>query len=681
MSVGSAGGRSPIGPVPEPETSAPAPAPAPAATPGGPAAPSHPLLRSARDIWASLVHRAPPREPAPAHENLDPSGARRPVALGTNGRFTAHPGTDARTPAEVGEGLHAAGCLIDDTKDNLIDATGMTAEARARLFASLREDMASVRPGRPAPAGLSDLQALQMRSSGATVLLELMTARGTTDAVKRDAFDLYESMLGEETNPLLRDGMALHLDRLRAALPADLGPRIDRVRDVIAPSKPPYDAWFKDGNDTVNVDWSAGSESRADDITGLKKAGFRVVSESWEKTVLEKTYDVNGQKTKFRVSVRPFQSDMYRNVDDPKTQMVVYTGHSDWGRNMRRSLSGVPSTPAGGKDHLVLTDLCVGKGEIQMFKDRFPNAHLVTTYNSSYFIDSSDGTAPDSEGIHAILNTFQGIAARKGYAAIAEDVRRDNPWRADHRSEGIDNNYIFPTDIATRRKVLDEDHDGQADVFDRLVDFNTYDVAEDTAREFQPVQAPRPAKEIVGTKVDFAAQTINRLCLYSQIFETKNSTGQVISDGYFEPGPADKDIFRFTRTKVDGKDAIAMSMNARYAHMSEEALRMAACFEYNRFVAKNDPSWRLGGRETLLSGMVLASHSLETDAGHRDAEVWQEFLRAYHLPAIPRAEVERAKEIEEHYYSGSYASIDELKKKLDRSLLAGLDAPGAGRIG
>jgi hypothetical protein len=342
---------------------------------------------------------------------------------------------------------------------------------------------------------------------------------------------------------------------------------------------------------------------------------------------------------------------------------------------MRTALSGAETGEKGGAGKLVVTDLCVGKGEIQMFRDKFPDAHLVTTHNSSYYNSSN------SEGNQAFKTMVGDIAGRRGYEAMAKNVRRDNPWASSHRREGIDNNYIFPTDLKTRRMVLDSDHDGQADVFDRVISFDTFNVSEDTAREFEPIDAARPADELVGTKVHFASQTINRLALYSGILEDSNSTGNVVPGGYFEPSPGDTSMFKFESTELNGEDVVSLRMSSSFAHMSEEAVRMAACYEYSHFMAGKDPSWRLDQEGTVLSGLVLASHSLDTDAGYRDRAVWTEFLSAYNLPDVSRSLVERAKGIDHHSYSGSYESIDHLRKELDPAVLAKLTEPGAGELG
>ncbi|GIW72125.1 MAG: hypothetical protein KatS3mg102_1667 [Planctomycetota bacterium] len=675
--IGAVGAGRPLEPVPAPEgEGADMPAPASTAATRGPlGAAASTAAASVRELWARLSRASP--EGAPLGANLDASGARRPVSFEANGRFSAEPGTPAQSPAAVAAGLYAAATLIDDTRTNLFDATGFSEAQRRALFATLREDLQSVQPQLSPPAGLDERAALQMRSAGATVLLELMTAAHSPEDLKREAFALYREMLEREPNRMLKDSMAFHLERLRQGLPRDLRPEASRLAEVLAPKAPPYEAWFKDGNDTIRVDWAAQDHAEEINLKVLREAGFQITSQSGGETVLEKTITRNGVATRFEVHMRPFRSDMYDHVGEDGYQIHVYTGHSNWGRNMRESLDRVRDPGHGGQHKLVLTELCVGKGEMQMFYDKFPHADLVTTYNSSYFYPGRD-----SEGPRAFLAMIEGIAARRGYAEMAEEVRRTNPFRWTHERSGIDNNFIFPTDIQTRKRVLDEDHDGQADVFDRLVDFDLTRVPEESRRDFTPQLAPRPADALVGTKVHFAAQTVNRLALYSEIFEPHNTTGKVLPGGWYEPEPGETRLFRWETTEVEGQPSIVMRANARYAHMSEEALRMAACYEYALHVAATDRSVGLTDPvDARLAGLVLASHSLYTDVGWRDREVWREFLRAYNLPEIDRSLVERYKEVDSHYYSGSRETLRRLRAELPAEVIAQLGAPVTGQPG
>jgi hypothetical protein len=602
--------------------------------------------------------------PALPGANLDATGARRPVSF-TGGRFSAELGSKPQSNPAIGEGLYAAAKLIDDAPGNAIDAMALNGTQRNDLLKNVQTDLKAAAVGETAE-GLSDKQTLQMRSSASTVLLELITAKDTKPELQKAGLTTYIETMQAEKNPVLRDSMGWNLLRTAHTLPQELHQSIGEGLAPVRSEYPPYDQWFKDGDNTVTVDWSAGTESLGDDKKRLLKEGFTKVGNEGGGTIYEKTYDVNGEQTQFRVRMRAFRSDMYQRVDDPDTDMVIYTGHSNWGRNMRDSLKDVDNEN-GGTGKLELNDLCVGKGEMQQFKDKFPNADLVTTHNSSYFIPGTATREASSEGINTILTTFDGIANRAAYSDIAEGVRRANPWGSDHQRDGVDNNFIFPGDEIVRRRVLDRDHDGQADILDRVVDFNSFAPQTDAARDFEAIKG-RPADIQDGTKAHFAAMTVTRLGVYSQELGKYTKDGRVTPDGLFDPKPDETNMFRFAQGEIEGRPSITMKMNAHHTHASEEALRAAASYEFARFV-QGDEGDPLDNR---LNALVFASHSLHTDAGGRDGQIWDALLKAKGLPEIDRRSVESAKNSDHDHYSGSHKATKALREKLDETTLEAL---------
>ena len=598
--------------------------------------------------------------------NLDATGARRPVSF-SGGRFSAELGVKPETTHQIGAGLYAAATLIDDAPGNAVDAIALTSAQRRALLTHLETDLSKVRTGTQAP-DLDARQTLQLRSSASTVLLELISAKGTDSAIRNEGLSTYIQTMEAETNPILRDSMGWNLRRLAHTFPRDLHPMIAERLTAVRSEYPPYDAWFRDDDQTVTVDWSAGPESLNDDKKRLIKEGFTDKGMDAGGTLLEKTYVRDGQETTFQVRIRPFRADMFKRDDDPDTDMVIYTGHSNWGRNMRDSLKEVAHAN-GGEGKLILADLCVGKGEMQQVKDKFPGADLVTTHNSSYFIPGSATREAESEGINAILTTFEGIANRAPYSEIAEGVRLNNPWGGTHASNGVDNNFIFPGDEIVRRRVLDRDHDGQADILDRVVDFNSFAPETDAARDFEAIKG-RPAATLDGTKAHFAAMTVTRLGCYSQELAGVTKDGRVTPAGLFDPAPGETRLFRFEHGELHGRPSITMKMNAHHAHASEEALRAAASYEFARFV-QGDEGDPLRNR---LNALVFASHSLYTDSGGRDGQIWDAFLKAKGLPAIERRIVEAAKGADSHYYSGSKAASEQLRERLSQDVLDALEA-------
>lgn len=609
--------------------------------------------------------------------NLDPTGTRRPVSLTPSGHIATPDGREPQGLKQVGDGLFRAASLIDDVKGNLFDSIQAPLPLKERMLDNLVESVAAVAPGQPLPAGTDATQALQLRASSATVMLELMTGKHqATNEFKTRAFEAYERQLQKEDNPLLRDSMILNLDRLKGNLPSTLRDRVDGLVQSHAPTQPPYDKWFKNGDNTVKVDFASGMGEGflEDNVKYFESQGFERVGETAAgQPILRKTYEKNGVETNIDLHFRHNSNDMFKSIDDKDVDMVIYSGHSGWGKNVRDSLKNLEAGSGDGK--LVMTNLCVGKGELQQMRDKFPDAQVITTYNSEYF--RQGGTAES----HYVMNdVFEGIAARRGYSEISESSRRNNPWTSSHkREEGIDNNFIFPTDLSLRRKLLDQDHDGQADVFDRMVNFNSFNVQEDTAREFSPIPPARAANELVGTKLHFAAMSTNRISIYNELLHERNGKAEIAPGGYYAPEAGEKGMFRFER--ADG-DTVNMSMNANYAHTSEEALRMASAYEYSLFKGQ-EPGWPLGRERTdnILHSLVLASQSLNSDSGYRDSAVWGEFLKAYNLPNIPLSTVASARDVEHEYYSGSQASVEQLKRTLGPDILAKLAQSDVGVIG
>jgi hypothetical protein len=604
--------------------------------------------------------------------DMAPIEAYREVYLSARGELVTSPSSDGpRNLQETGDGLYRAAHVIDDVKGNLFLKGEVPLKTRELTFANLVSALDQVPAGGTPPAGLDEKQATQLRSSGATVLLELVTSLGNEGAeasLKGRAFERYAALAGAETNPVLRESMVYNLSLQKDALAPAQRVEADRLLQTIAPLAPPYEKWFADGNKAVNVDLAVGHGFRGHKEL-LEHNGFRLQPGSAD-TYTKTMKDRRGEETTFNIRLRELRRDMFENLDETKgSHIVVYDGHSDWGRNVRSSLEASRAQGTGdGK--VALVGLCAGKGELNMIRDRFPDAQVVTTYNSSYF-GPDEANMKWSENFSALMTTLRGVAERKGWQQIAADVRNEvvRPNRYWH---AVDNNYVFPTDTLVRKRVLDSDHDGQADVFDKFVDFNTHDVPGDTRNDFTAHEPARPARSIVGTVPHLAVQTINRLSLYSEVLEPLNNTGRVVGDGYYQPEPDDRRIVRFEPFQEQGKTMFRMQVSAKHAHMSEEALRACAVYEFNRFLS-TQPGWRLGAGDTKLQGLVLASHSLSTDSGYRDSTVWSEFLRAYNFPSVERSDVERAKDIDHHHYSGSRKSLAELRKTLPAPVVEAID--------
>jgi len=163
------------------------------------------------------------------------------------------------------------------------------------------------------------------------------------------------------------------------------------------------------------------------------------------------------------------------------------------------------------------------------------------------------------------------------------------------------------------------------------------------------------------------------------VLKDLNPRGVVVPDGYFEPKPGDRDIVRFDRNETGDVETLRMSVNARYAHMSEESLRALSMYEFQRHLSSTSGGrWPYDAVDTKLHGLLVAAHSLSHDSGYRDDESWSGLLESLNLPEVSRYSVDSALNADSHWYSGSRAAVESLRRALPRETLDRLRDPAAG---
>lgn len=632
----------------------------------------------ALDLLRSVAGGPTPPPAAGRAVPLDRTGAHRPVFLNADGVFTTDPaGSPPRNDVELGDALFRAAELADDAAGNVLMDAQLPRAAREKVFANVQAALAKVpAAGRP-PAGLDDLQAKQLRASAATVLQHLLEATSEPDLQLSMARAL-QSLVKAETVPQLKDSMIFHLHAAGAARTPEVKAISDEMMRDLAPLYPPYDAWFANGNKGVNLSWTVGEGEFWKGFTNkLKSDGFRPVGAENEHGVstYEKAVNKPGVgETTFRISVRQGGTNIFSPMGDPNVHIVGYDGHSNWGRNMSSSVKNGPESANGGEAKLVFSNLCVGKGALNKVHDKYPNAQVVTTYAASNFYTDAQGQMTTGEGVQSLLAMVDSIAERAPWTRLhkrmndAADIGSGRTW----------DNYVTPISTMVREKVLDRDHDGQADYLDKLVNFNVFRVPEDTRREFSAVDPGRPANVLDGTQVLMAGNMINTLSEFSQILDRVNPDSKVVPEGYFAARPADREVIRFTKvTSPEGKPIYRMQVNAGYAHMSEDALRLVTVYEFNRYLSQTS-QLNLDPVSSKLNGLLLAAHSLRVDEGYRDGEVWSAFLRKYGFPEIDMGTVSGIVQQDHHFYAGSDEGIRKLRAALPPEVIEALKRSDVG---
>ncbi len=186
----------------------------------------------------------------------------------------------------------------------------------------------------------------------------------------------------------------------------------------------------------------------------------------------------------------------------------------------------------GGAGQLFVSNLCVGKSQIDAMKEKFSNLQYATTSGSSSVDTDIDALA-------------KFISQRKGWDTITPCLDRVDG----HRDR---NNFVTPTSTLTHEKMLDRDNDGQADSLDKHFNVSTFSVAVDTQREFRPVKQDRPAGRLDGTRVGIAARVLNSVSEFNGVLKEVNEHSRVVAGGWFEPKAGEADVVKFEKAR--GKD-------------------------------------------------------------------------------------------------------------------------------
>jgi hypothetical protein len=582
------------------------------------------------------------------------------------------------TPLAYGQSLHRAARVF--AEPGLDVATKLsTADKSAvvdRILVGLKQCPAGPNP----PPGYTLSQASQQRSSSATVLRELMGSLKGGDAqaklLQDKCLTALNELLQKETNPGLRDHMSFHLHALRDSLPTPAQQAVvDKAFEKFAPIAPPYEAWFKNGNTTLNVTCHTGGEFVDSEIASWERDGFKKtqVGDYSKPTILEK--DING--TKVCLKMYNGESNMLADMASKDAHVVAYSGHSGWGKNVPRALKSAPDMTDPPK--VMLVHQCCGLGIVNKIRDKYPDADLMTTRYSSY----------EHEDHFAFKSFLEGVAGRKSWDEIHDTIQKGGSMNSRQ-------NYVTPADEFTRMKAYDRDADGKADLLDKLYDFDTFDVAGDTATAFSPSTASRRDQILSGRALHNASQIVNTTLGFSDFLDHIERENGFVSGGFFTPeagAPDENRMVRIVEEKVDLKKlaidgkrsntgdvstVYKLQLNSRFAHASEEVVKAASFMEVA--LKYGDGSNKA---EKALQGLVLIAHSVDIDEEYgREEMIFENLRKAYGLPdALTFSDARRALKADEHTYAGSDKGVEAWKKSLGADVLKQVEVALAGRVG
>jgi hypothetical protein len=497
---------------------------------------------------------------------------------------------DAAGALEMYHGAEALVATAGTPFKNVPDAT------KTKALAFLEKAFTVGKDNTPLP----EVSKQRIRSAAASTLLALI--EGSTGALKDGAVAAYLKHAASEPMHGLRASMYFNLDRIKSQLSPAQNAELDTLKKAVVPQKPPYEEWFKqNGSRSINVVHYAHKECwdfGADPISQYRAKGYTVVTDNSSgrppRWVLEKTNNgAPGGAIKARIEVIQSHDGIFQKMDDPKTNVVLYTGHSNLGGNVSEELRLGPDEKSS---KLIMMAMCRGKQNIHEVANKYPNSHFVTTDQPSYF----------SSVIPMSLGMVEGCLNQRDYAQMKEAT----PQISDM---GGKSNYFYPNE-ARRYDHYDVDKDGYLDGQGAHTDklFNITLRPPTVKRTDGVVRAnDLDERNINGENVTHAVQFLNTVVTYH--VDHHNNTSKLgpgdmdnfVGGGWFE-GPASEKV-KITK-RADGK--LAVSVNKGLFDQSWAVLGTIVQFEVTKqmlqernggTLTKNDEA-----RAMLFAGEYLA---------------------------------------------------------------------------
>ncbi len=558
--------------------------------------------------------------------------------------------------------------IIDKDRFNPLDRRGVGEQTIQNLFTALSE-----LDERIASATVSTEMKKLYRAAQSSTMIAMATTLDSSKDLKKEICDTLVQLLENENDPLQKECMVIELSRNLNSLSRKAKSFVKKELTKIAPTKPPYEEWFKDGNNQLNVAMTIGPDPEA--LPGIfyqmNEFGFKLENPDDKRNPpdqivftkkIKRLGDTEPMDCRITVQVN-HRDRIFSAMNDEDTHLVVYSGHSGFGRNVKKSLKNAPKNIG---DKVVLLGLCAGKDNIQNFKRHYPGTQLMTTFTSSFYrtrnIDDQK-TTTWSEDFNAMRVMLDAAAKQWSWKQINQSMRRKAATSFWHIMEDGENNYISPIHTQIRAKNLDQDFDGQVDELDKY--FNTAMVIreEDDQLGMKAVEHDIPLENLHGGRFFQAIMGLNTMTGYNSSTSVYR-LGGILGDGYFTPGSDEDPAFIFTPYQ-DGEGAkYKVQMNKNYAHLSEDSMRALAAFDFMQSVQFEKGFTPYQAR---MMGLIFATASLNYDSTMTwvDFNVWKDLLEYAGLPSdILYGDFRSVVDADHSNYTGSLAMISKIESKL-----------------
>lgn len=364
-------------------------------------------------------------------------------------------------------------------------------------------------------------------------------------------------------------------------------------------------------------------------------SGDGVSSETVLRATISKNDPINawGRDMTVEIVASEFRNNMFRGLGKEDVDITGYNGHSGFGRNTLQSYSSMPEQKG---DKMFYRFVCAGVDVENGIALRAPKAfaNSYTTQDSGYF-RTKDGPhgkyAYEAEGWEGIRALIRGALGKKTHKDIQGDLKAHANWPG--HTPGNPNNFVGPGD-ARRGGSGDWDQDGIPNMFDVMPTVNTFNVAADTAREFELKVPNVPVDQIKGDRAFDAISFVNTATNYTTLLSRYNENRKLNAhpEGvWFEDKSSPPKYVKFTPA-ANGETYV--QLNSALANMTIETLRAVMFYETSNYLLTKNSSPNARTQESrVAANLLFAASALEYDMSWRDDAVFTGIKKMYGIPA------------------------------------------------
>jgi len=432
------------------------------------------------------------------------------------------------------------------------------------------------------------------RADALSRMMALVTSR--VAAERRAAIDALIGFSLAEPSRALEMYLVAALTRIEAALTRDQAARFAAARQRVFPLAPSVP---KTG--TIVVRQYVGDEFFKNQVTAYRRAGYTMSAVTAKSAV--------AKKGRVAIRVALGDKDIFRDMADASTHVVIYSGHSDIGGIVEQALT---TAPAQKGQKLVVLLQCVGTQTLPMVAVKYEAAQILTTKNPSY----------DDLDINVALSLMESLHFNETYAQLRTRAKRGASIA----------NYVFPDD-ASQAASWDLDRDGRLDLAAGQMWDKSFDVAD---------LRKKPAGHTLISAVGYlnSAHHYYAEDTKNAVFKVKDALDRYVPGGI--NATSTTGIVAFKARTVGGKSVFEAALDGRYARVPYYTLAAAIVYEIHLHLVLATRG-KVDARDHLRALFFVGDYLYRLVPYTNEAETaMAAFTKLKGLPAVTYAEVEKA---------------------------------------